>query len=79
MQSENGPFGDVLGLIRLAAIQAQLGHSRRCAAAIDEGDSLSDHAHPLRSVDANRVSGATSQIECNTARKWATIINHHGN
>ncbi len=49
------------------------------AATINEGNSLSDHAHPLRSVDANRVSGATSQVECNTARKWAAVVNHHSN
>src|SRR5262245_18540523 len=41
--------------------------------------SLSEHAHPLRSVHANRASGATGKIECNPARKWAAIIDHHGN
>jgi len=41
--------------------------------------SLSEHAHPLRSVHANRSSGTTGKIKCNPARKWAAIIDHHGN
>jgi hypothetical protein len=30
-------------------------------------------------MHANRVSSATGKIECNPARKWAAIIDHHGN
>src|SRR5262245_18525230 len=41
--------------------------------------SLSEHAHALRSVYANRARGATGKIECNPARKWAAIIDHHSN
>ena len=41
--------------------------------------SLSEHAHPLRSVHPNRASGTVGQIKCNPARKWAAVINHHSN
>jgi hypothetical protein len=27
----------------------------------------------------NRASGTVGQIKCNPARKWAAVINHHGN
>ena len=48
-------------------------------ATVNEGHSLSKHAQPLRSVHANRTSGATRQIKCNPARKRTAVINHYGN
>jgi hypothetical protein len=45
-----------------SAVSVQFGSGPGAAivATVDEGHSLSEHANPLRSVHANRASGATS-------------------
>jgi hypothetical protein len=48
-------------------------------AGINEDHSLSEHVKPLRSVHANCTSCATREIKCHPARKWAAVINDHGN
>jgi len=65
----------------LSAVSVQFGSGPGAAivATVEEGHSLSEQANPLRSVHANRTSGATSQIKRNPARKWTAVINHYSN
>jgi hypothetical protein len=50
---------------------------RKREGAANEGYPLSQHAQPLRSVHANRTSGARRQIKRNSTGKWPAVINHN--